>query len=209
MAIAATALAPLFCGEGQPGSDDEALLEHLRSLGYVAQVRSDPDPKLTGVTLHDATRAYQGIDVYCSVRSKQVRFIDMNGTVARTITFLEAGDGRDCTLVLTGDGDFLALAAPLLMRIGWNSEVRWISREGHHYDVTLDGTGKIFTLSEKRGLRSSRRRQIPRRRGRLHRPVCRYRPPFLERDAAVGELRVGLEEVVGQEHRVTAVLQVV
>ena len=151
-AITAIALAPLFCGEGQPGSDDEALLERLRSLGYVAQVSSDPDPKRTGVTLHDATRAYQGINVYCSVRSKHVRFIDMNGTVAHTITLPEAGDGRDCTLVPTGDGDFLALAGPLLMRIGWNSEVRWISREGHHHDVALDGTGKIFTLSEKRGL---------------------------------------------------------
>jgi hypothetical protein len=152
VAVIAIAVAPFLYGGREPGSDDEALLERLRSLGYVEQVSSDPDPERTGVTLHDATRAYQGINVYCSVRSEHVRFVDMNGTVIHTITLPETGEGRDCTLVPTGDGDFLALTWPLLMRIGWDSEVRWISRAGHHHDVDLDGEGKIYTLSEKPGL---------------------------------------------------------
>jgi len=75
----------------------------------------------------------------------------MNGTLLHTITLPESGNGSDCMLVPTGEGDFLALAWPILVRIGWNSEVRWISRQGHHHDVALDGQGHIYTLSEKPG----------------------------------------------------------
>jgi hypothetical protein len=118
-AIAATLL---FRAGGEPGADDPELLERLRSLGYVDHVSGDPDPTRAGVVLHDPERAFPGINVYCSIRSKQVRFLDMSGTVVHTITLPEAGDGADCLLVPTGDGDFLALAWPLLMRIGWESE---------------------------------------------------------------------------------------
>ena len=55
-------------------------------------------------------------------------------------------------LVPDGTGGFLALAWPLLIRIGWDSTVHWVSREGHHHDVALDGQGRIYTLSEKPGV---------------------------------------------------------
>jgi hypothetical protein len=161
VAVAIIAVAPLLHAGGEAESDDQALLERLRSLGYVEQVSSDPDPGRAGVTLHDANRAYPGINVYCSVQSKHVRFLDMNGAVLHTITLPEAGVGRDCLLVPTGDGDFLALSWPILVRIGWDSEVRWISREGHHHDVALDGTGKIYTLSEKPGFLPQGPARIP------------------------------------------------
>jgi hypothetical protein len=161
VAAAAIAVTALLRAGGGPGSEDEALLERLRSLGYVDHVRSDPDPSRTGVVRHDPKRASPGVNVYCSVRSKEVRFLDMSGTVLHTITLPEAGDGSDCLLVPTGEGDFLALAWPILVRIGWDSEVRWISREGHHHDVALDGTGNIYTLSEKPGFLSRGRTRIP------------------------------------------------
>jgi len=160
-AAAAIAAALLLRANEEPGSDDQALLERLRSLGYVDHVSSDPDPTRTGVAQHDPSRAYQGVNVYCSIRSKDVRFLDMNGTVLHTITLPEAGDGSDCLLVPTGEGDFLALAWPILVRIGWDSEVRWISREGHHHDVSLDSAGYIYTLSEKPGFLSRGGERIP------------------------------------------------
>lgn len=147
--IAATAL---LRTRSRPGLHDEALLGRLESLGYLERVTTDPDPARTDVSLHDPDRAHRGINVYCSVRSRDIRFVDMDGNVLHTITLPEAGDGSDCLLVPTGDGDYLALASPLLMRIGWNSEVRWISRRGHHHDIGLDDEGNIYTLSEKPGL---------------------------------------------------------
>jgi hypothetical protein len=160
-AAAAIAATLLLRADEEPGSDDQALFERLRSLGYVDHVSSDPDPTRTGVALHDPSRAYQGINVYCSIRSKDVRLLDMNGTVVHTITLPEAGDGSDCLLEPTGEGDFLAVAWPILVRIGWDSGVRWISREGHHHDVSVDSAGRIYTLSEKPGFLSRGRERIP------------------------------------------------
>jgi hypothetical protein len=150
--LAAIAAVAFYRRSGEPGSEDELLGERLRSLGYAEQVSSDPDPARTGVALHDPERAFPGINVYCSIRSQDVRFLDMKGTVLHTIRLPEASDGSDCLLVPTGDGDFLALAEPILVRIGWDSEVRWISRERHHHHVDLDGAGHIYTLSEKPGV---------------------------------------------------------
>jgi hypothetical protein len=161
IAVAALAAVVLLRAGSEPGSDEAVLLERLRSLGYVDHVSSDPDPTRTGVALHDTSRAYPGINVYCSIRSRQVRFLDMRGTVRHTLTLPEAGNGSDCMLVPTGEGDFLALASPILARIGWDSEVRWIRRDGHHHDVALDAAGNIYTLSEKSGFLSRAGARIP------------------------------------------------
>jgi hypothetical protein len=161
LAAAAIAAALLLRDAGETSSEDEALLEQLQSLGYVEQVSSDPDPDRSGVILHDPERAYPGINVYCSVRSREVRFLDMDGRLLHTISLPESGEGSDCLLVPTGEGDFLALSQPLLVRIGWDSEVRWVSRRAHHHDVALDGMGRIYTLTEKPGFLSDRRGQIP------------------------------------------------
>jgi hypothetical protein len=159
--LATIALVLFFRTGSEWGSDDELLVERLRSLGYVEQVSSNPDPARAGVVLHDPERAFEGINAYCSVYSSHVRFLDMSGAVLHTITLPEAGDGADCMIVPTGHGDFLALAWPILVRIGWDSQVRWISRKGHHHDLDLDGTGHIYTLSEKPGSLHRGRDPVP------------------------------------------------
>ena len=69
--IAATAF---LRTRSRPGLHDEALLGRLESLGYLERVTSDPDPARTDVTLHDPDRAHRGVNVYCSVRSGEIRF---------------------------------------------------------------------------------------------------------------------------------------
>ena len=157
----AITIALLLRDASESGREDEGFLELLHSLGYVDHVSGDPDPERAGVVLHDPSRASKGINAYCSVRSTNVRFLDMNGTVLHTISLPEVGVGRDCLLMPTGDGDFLVLVSPILVRIGWDSQVRWISREGHHHDLAVDGTGRIYTLAERPGLLQRSDDQIP------------------------------------------------
>ena len=102
--------------------------------------------------LHDAARAHPGVNVYCSVGSTSVNFLDMSGTVLHTIELPDPGEGSDCMLVPDGKGGFLALVWPALFRIGRDSTVQWVSRRGHHHDLALDGQGRIYTLSEKPGV---------------------------------------------------------
>ena len=151
-ALVVAALLVFFRGSTDQQGEDDALVERLRALGYVEQVRDDPDPTRAGVVLHEPERAHPGVNVYCSVRSSAVKFLDMSGRVLHTITLPDPGEGSDCMLVPDGAGGFLALAWPLLIRIGWDSTVQWVSRKGHHHDLALDERGRIYTLSEKPGV---------------------------------------------------------
>jgi hypothetical protein len=96
--------------------------------------------------LHDASRALPGVNVYCSVRSDRVHFLDMEGRELHTITLPDAGEGKDCMLEPYGERSFLALAWPTLSLLDWDSRVVWTSREGQHHDVAVDAMDRIWTL---------------------------------------------------------------
>jgi hypothetical protein len=151
-ALVVTALLTLLRGSNDRQADDDALVERLRALGYVEQVTEDPDPTRAGVVQRDPGRTHPGVNVYCSVRSGEVKFLDMSGRVLHTITLPEPGEGSDCLLVPDGAGGFLALTWPLLIRIDWDSTVQWVSRKGHHHDLAVDEQGLIYTLSQKPGV---------------------------------------------------------
>jgi hypothetical protein len=153
--LLAVAVALLARRGAEREREDEALAEQLGALGYVAHVSDDPDPARKGVSLHDPSRAQPGINVYCSVHSTEVRFLDMQGNVLHRIILPEPGEGADCLLEPYADGSFLALTWPNLAKIDWDSKVAWVSREGHHHDVAVGADGDIYTLSERpRVLRS-------------------------------------------------------
>jgi hypothetical protein len=140
------------CGPSDDGPREESeLAAQLEVLGYAEAVSSDPDPLQSGVTRHDTERAQAGINVYCSVRSPEIEFLDMSGNVLHTIRMPEAGVGADCMLKPGGDGEFLALVQPALMRIDWNSRVQWQSRRDHHHDFAVGAEGEVHTFSQRRG----------------------------------------------------------
>lgn len=134
----------------QKQSEDE-LRARLEALGYVAEATSDPQPKRTGVVLHDEDRAAPGINVYCSVHTADIKFMDMAGKLLHTIRMPDAGTGADCMLEPDGNGSFVALANPRIMRIGWDSEVEWTSERGHHHDFAISDNGEVHSFSERPG----------------------------------------------------------
>jgi hypothetical protein len=149
LALAASLLA---CCSAEREGEDEVLAEQLGALGYIEHVIDDPDPTRKGVALYDPSRAQPGINVYCSVHSTDVRFLDMQGGVLHQINLPEAGEGADCLLEPYGDDSFLALSWPNLAKVDWDSNVAWISRKGYHHDVAVGADGSIFALSERPGV---------------------------------------------------------
>ncbi len=133
----------------------------LQALGYVTEVTDEIDPSRRGVLLHDASRASPGINVYCSVQSDQVHFLDMDGRELHTITLPDAGEGKDCMLEPYGERSFLALAWPTLSLLDWDSRVAWTSREGQHHDVAVDRDGRIWTLLQLEATVQARGRTLP------------------------------------------------
>ena len=149
---AAIAVAGYLLTHGRPASDlPEELQKRLGSLGYVEEVTEDPDATRAGVVTHDSDAAHAGVNAYCSTRSREIHLLDMAGEILHTLHLPEAGDGSDCMLEPLGDGRFLALAQPNLVKLGWDSEVVWTSGKRHHHDVAVASNGDIYTLSERPG----------------------------------------------------------
>lgn len=140
----------------EPGSE----VEYLGALGYVESVVSDPFPDRRGVTRYDRSAASPGVNVYCSVRSQEVDFLDMEGERLHTLRIPQAGEGRDCTLQPAAGGGFLVLTHPTLSRIDWDSGVGWTSDLGHHHDFAVAEDGRIYSLVERQGSLSFRGRPL-------------------------------------------------
>lgn len=150
VAIAIVALgAAVLRFRERSASGPDPILGRLRALGYVGYVRADPGPERTGVTRHDPARVQPGVNVYCSVRSAEISFVDMRGVTLHRLLTPDKGSA-DCLLELYDGHTFLALNPPHLTRLDWNSSVQWVSNGGHHHDVAVGRNGEIYTLSERR-----------------------------------------------------------
>lgn len=143
-----TALAEETTGQAERA---RAVRARLKALGYVASVAEDPDPDRTGVTQHDAKRAFGGVNVYCSSRSPKIHFLDMEGQSLQEIDLPAELIGGDCLVEPTRDGSLLALAQPNLWRIRSDGTVEAMSDRQHHHDVFVDPEGRVFTLSHREG----------------------------------------------------------
>lgn len=135
--------------------------ERLRALGYVGYVHDDVDPERDGVTRHDPARAQPGVNVYCSAHGSEVFFLDMQGSILHRLVTPAAKQGADCLLEPYDGASFLALNAPRLSRLDWNSSRLWTSADGHHHDVAVGAEGRIYTLSERQGWLSHESRRLP------------------------------------------------
>jgi hypothetical protein len=130
---------------------DAEMKAQLEALGYLEAVSSNPDPTRSGVALHDPERASAGINVYCSVYTPEIKFLDMKGKVLHTIRLPDAGTGADCMLEPDGAGRFIALVQPNLIQIDWDSRVSWTSQRAHHHDFAVAPNGDIHTFSQRPG----------------------------------------------------------
>jgi hypothetical protein len=148
--LAGAALAALLLRGSGPTSEPapEVPLDALRMLGYVEEVAEDPEPTRDGVIFHDPDHAWQGVNIYCSVRARWIRFLDMAGKELHRIRLRGRGRGSDCQATPDGDG-ILVLTDPLIRRLGARGEVLFRSAGDHHHDLHAASTGEILTLSRR------------------------------------------------------------
>lgn len=78
-------------------------LDKLESLGYLAGGASAPSS--SGVTIHDGSRSWQGLNLYVSGDFPGARLIDMDGNVVHeSEVFLHEGVARSSEGVRDGQG---------------------------------------------------------------------------------------------------------
>jgi hypothetical protein len=136
-------------------------MERLRSLGYLAGSTHAPD--VWGVTVHDETRAWDGLNFYTSGHTAGAILMDMSGNVLHewSHSFMDAwraGPGGELPKSSKGsgfwrrahlfeNGDVLAIFdGHAMIKVDRDSRLIWARFGGFHHDLEVMDDGRIYTL---------------------------------------------------------------
>jgi hypothetical protein len=135
-------------------------LERLQSLGYLAGGASAP-PR-SGVTVHEQTKTWAGLNLYVSGDLAGARLMDMDGNIVHEwhCEFLDAWPDREKEAVtengarywfhahLFPNGDIIGVHNSLgLVKLDKDSNVIWTYDGGSHHHVHVADNGYIYTIT--------------------------------------------------------------
>ncbi|MFA4989391.1 MAG: arylsulfotransferase family protein [Candidatus Omnitrophota bacterium] len=125
--------------------------ERLKSLPYLtwAPVQGENSQK-TGVTKYNRKLSWEGVNIYNSRNLPAAYLIDMSGNVLHTWSAKINQEDSWQQIKYRGDGDLLAMVKDkLLIRLDWNSKVKWFSKMRFHHDMDVDRDEKIWVLARR------------------------------------------------------------
>ena len=127
-------------------------LKKLRSLGYADWVPAEEVEK-SGVVHYDPDLSFSGMSLYTSQSLQEADLIDMQGNVVHRWSAKELGKGNWQHIEMCENGDLLAIAEDkMLIRLDWDSNVKWKRKMRVHHDVCVGPEGKIYALSRENRL---------------------------------------------------------
>jgi hypothetical protein len=85
----------------------------------------------------------------------------MDGRELHAISLPETGEGAGCVLEPYGERSFLALSAPSLALLDFDSRVHWQRDDGYHHDVSTDAQGRVWALLQRRATLSLQGFKLP------------------------------------------------
>ncbi len=148
-------------------------IERLSSLGYLSG--SQPAPATSGVVLHDAARAHDGLNFFTSGHFAGAVLMDMGGSVIHEwrYDFMQAwpeetesaeNDGAEYWrwAYLFENGDVLAIFEGLgLIKVDANSNLEWKHLGGEHHDLEVMDDGLIYVLTRRAHMVPSINERMP------------------------------------------------
>jgi hypothetical protein len=135
--------------------------DRLKSIGYLSGSTEAPEER--GITVHDPTRAYAGLNFFTSGHVPGAFLMDMDGNILHEWrhSFIDAwatgpreelprstkGAGFWRRAHLFENGDVLAVFDGMgLIKVDRNSELIWAYLAGAHHDLEVADDGSIYTL---------------------------------------------------------------
>lgn len=121
------------------------------------------DIRNSGVVTYEKQKAFQGLNLYNSRNSAEAYLMDMEGHRFHTWRSTESADEDWQHMELLEDGDLLVVVKDQkLMRLRWDSHVKWEQKGRFHHDVAVSDSGEIFALSrEEKVVPYKGRKKIP------------------------------------------------
>ncbi len=122
-------------------------MENLKSLPYLTWVPAGKDIHKSGVIQYDQRRAYKGINLFNSRNLSMAHLVDMQGRILHTWEARINEDDSWQHVELCRNGDLLAIVKDkMLMRLDWNSNIKWFQQMRFHHDIAVAENGDIYSL---------------------------------------------------------------
>lgn len=122
----------------------------LNTLPYVSWISAEENIEKTGVTQYDPELAFDGLNLYSSEILPEARLIDMYGNIVHKWTKKIKGANAWYHAEICKNGDLLVLVSGrALIRLDWDSNVKWKKKMHVHHDFYIDKSEKIHVLTNK------------------------------------------------------------
>jgi hypothetical protein len=130
-------------------SEMEARLAKLRSVPYTSVTDQPVGEVESGVTVHDAARAFPGYNLFCARTVPEVLLLDMSGKVVHEWRFAFEEDADICEhAILFANGDVVIVDKfKRLLRLDWHSNIIWTTPLVTHHDVCPSPDNKLYAIS--------------------------------------------------------------
>lgn len=132
------------------GSEEsQTEFEHraINTLPYLNLAPVDTEKNQSGVTKYVRAKTSDGLNFFNSTTVVKASILDMEGHELHSWTpQMEFKTPWQHTQMLP-DGSILAVAKDkYIAKISWHSKVIWVKKGRYHHDVSLDSSGRIYTI---------------------------------------------------------------
>jgi hypothetical protein len=113
-------------------------------------VSADESIEKKGVTYHDPENCFEGINIYSSSISAKAYLVATTGEILHSWALKnEIGDPWHYVEMIS-NGDLLVIIQDkFLMKLDWDSNIKWIKEIRGHHDIALDKNGNTFVLDRR------------------------------------------------------------
>ncbi len=127
----------------------QSSIDALKTLPYLTWVPAKEIQKI-GVIQYDQKRAFEGINFYNSRNLSEAYLMDMSGKVLHTWSAKILDNDSWHHIELYKNGDLLVIIKDkMLIRLDWNSNIKWIKKMRFHHDISVAENGDIYVLARK------------------------------------------------------------
>ncbi len=147
----------------EPAAGAAPARDLLRSLPYAGSVPLAADqPVARGVVVHDRQQAQEGWNLFTPRDQRRAYLIDNEGRTVHSWS-AEVSDGAGWQHVeVDQQGDlFVIIKGQALLRLGWNSQLRWRLEGRYHHDVAPTPSGDVWAAVRRAEVVSLAGRRLP------------------------------------------------
>ncbi|MCK4794002.1 MAG: hypothetical protein KAV87_60305, partial [Desulfobacteraceae bacterium] len=128
-------------------------IEKLKSLPYITWISAKDNIDKTGVIKHYPELAFDGINLYNSSTLPVAYLTDMNGNIVHKWARKINDRNHWQHVKMCKDGDLLVIVGDkMLIRLDWDSKVKWEKKMRTHHDVAVDEDKNIYAIAREDGL---------------------------------------------------------